>query len=166
MKCENCCKEQNGTYGSGRFCSEKCARGFSSKDEKIRLNKNSKISQTLKGKPVACNTPEAHKKAANTQKRMRIEKLLQSKWETLQFHNKKKRAFLEQGEKCKICGIKDWLGEKITFEFHHIDGNKKNDSRQNVLILCPNCHSQTPNYRWSVYASKKSKEKVSKNLGK
>ena len=31
MLCENCGKEHNGTYGSGRFCCQKCARGFSSK---------------------------------------------------------------------------------------------------------------------------------------
>ena len=31
MKCENCGIEHDGKYGSGRFCSVKCARGFSSK---------------------------------------------------------------------------------------------------------------------------------------
>lgn len=31
MTCENCGKEHAGKYGSGRFCSAKCARGFSSK---------------------------------------------------------------------------------------------------------------------------------------
>lgn len=31
MKCENCGKEHDGNYGSGRFCSKVCARQFSSK---------------------------------------------------------------------------------------------------------------------------------------
>lgn len=31
MKCENCGKEHDGKYGSGRFCCAKCARGFSTK---------------------------------------------------------------------------------------------------------------------------------------
>lgn len=31
MICEKCGKEHDGEYGSGRFCSAKCARGFSSK---------------------------------------------------------------------------------------------------------------------------------------
>jgi hypothetical protein len=31
MICENCGKPHDGNYGSGRFCCEKCARGFSSK---------------------------------------------------------------------------------------------------------------------------------------
>lgn len=31
MKCENCGCDHDGSYGSGRFCSAKCARSFSSK---------------------------------------------------------------------------------------------------------------------------------------
>ena len=31
MICENCGKEHNGSYGSGRFCSKECARSFSTK---------------------------------------------------------------------------------------------------------------------------------------
>ena len=31
MICENCGKEHNGLYGSGRFCSKECARSFSTK---------------------------------------------------------------------------------------------------------------------------------------
>mgnify|MGYP001378706026 CR=1 FL=1 len=33
MICENCQKEHNGSYGSGRFCSKECARSFSTKNE-------------------------------------------------------------------------------------------------------------------------------------
>ena len=32
MICENCGKEHNGSYGSGRFCSKECARAFSTKN--------------------------------------------------------------------------------------------------------------------------------------
>ena len=37
MICENCGKEYNGTYGSGRFCSKKCARSFSTKNSQGQL---------------------------------------------------------------------------------------------------------------------------------
>lgn len=33
MKCENCGKEHDGSYGSGRFCSKKCRGAFSRKGE-------------------------------------------------------------------------------------------------------------------------------------
>lgn len=45
MICENCGKEHDGSYGSGRFCSCKCARCFSTKANREETNK--KVSQTL-----------------------------------------------------------------------------------------------------------------------
>lgn len=37
--CENCESEHNGIYGTGRFCSAKCARGFSTKAKRDEINK-------------------------------------------------------------------------------------------------------------------------------
>ena len=37
MKCENCGKEHDGSYGSGRFCCKECARSFSTKNSKKEL---------------------------------------------------------------------------------------------------------------------------------
>ena len=49
--CENCKQEHDGQYGSGRFCSDKCARGFSTKAK--RKNINEKVSRKLKiNKPI------------------------------------------------------------------------------------------------------------------
>lgn len=45
MKCENCCREHDGSYGSGRFCSTKCSRGFSTKAKRKEINE--KVSKTL-----------------------------------------------------------------------------------------------------------------------
>ena len=36
--CENCNAEHDGSYGSGRFCSSKCARGFSTKAKRKEIN--------------------------------------------------------------------------------------------------------------------------------
>ena len=47
-KCENCEQHNNGEYGSGRFCSSKCARGFSTKNKRLEINQ--KVSNTLKGR--------------------------------------------------------------------------------------------------------------------
>jgi hypothetical protein len=46
-KCENCNKEHDGNYGSGRFCGKKCARSFSTK----KIDKN----KTKYGKCKICN---------------------------------------------------------------------------------------------------------------
>jgi endogenous inhibitor of DNA gyrase (YacG/DUF329 family) len=48
MICENCGYKHNGLYGSGRFCSSKCARGFSTKGKRSEIN--FKISKSLKGR--------------------------------------------------------------------------------------------------------------------
>lgn len=37
MKCENCGKDHDGSYGSGRFCSITCARSYASKNSQNKL---------------------------------------------------------------------------------------------------------------------------------
>jgi len=49
MYCENCEKEHDGSYGSGRFCDKKCACVFSTKSKRKEIN--AKISETLSGRP-------------------------------------------------------------------------------------------------------------------
>ena len=48
--------------------------------------------------------------------------------------------------KCENCGITEWMGLPTPIELHHKDGNRFNNNFNNLQILCPNCHSQTPNY--------------------
>lgn len=50
MKCENCNSKHSGKYGSGRFCSNVCARSFSTKRNRKTINR--KISNALKGRRV------------------------------------------------------------------------------------------------------------------
>lgn len=56
-----------------------------------------------------------------------------------------KRLYIieEQGGKCLWCGISKWREKPISFEMDHIDGDRKNSARENLRVLCPNCHSQT-----------------------
>lgn len=61
------------------------------------------------------------------------------------------REFLlkESNYKCQLCGwggINPYSG-KSCLEIHHIDGNRQNNLRENLQVLCPNCHSLTPNFR-------------------
>lgn len=49
--------------------------------------------------------------------------------------------------KCDCCGISEWMGKPISLEIHHIDGDTLNNNLDNLQILCPNCHSQTDNWR-------------------
>lgn len=45
--------------------------------------------------------------------------------------------------KCKICGISEWLNNKITLHIDHINGVHNDNRLENLRFLCPNCHQQT-----------------------
>lgn len=59
----------------------------------------------------------------------------------------KNRILKDRGHICENCGIKDWLGKPLTLELEHVDGDNRNNNKTNLLLLCPNCHSQTPTWR-------------------
>lgn len=48
---------------------------------------------------------------------------------------------------CNKCGNTQWLGRDIPLELHHKDGNKNNNSLDNLELLCPNCHYFTDTYK-------------------
>jgi len=49
--------------------------------------------------------------------------------------------------KCEVCGLEKWNDVEIPLELHHINGNNKDNSFDNLQLLCPNCHALTDNYR-------------------
>jgi hypothetical protein len=62
-----------------------------------------------------------------------------------------RRALLEwgrdyqcEGPRCQVQG--SWCGRPIMLHVNHKNGNWLDDRPENVQFLCPNCHSQTPNY--------------------
>lgn len=59
----------------------------------------------------------------------------------------KNQIINERGYKCENCGIDSWLGKKLIIELDHVDGNNRNNSKENLKLLCPNCHSQTPTWK-------------------
>jgi len=155
--CENCGKEHNGSYGSGRFCSTKCSRGFSTKGKRSLIN--SLVSETLKrktkvdriiikynyvcekcecefesikirsGKKIHCNN--CKRIVVHAKSKEEINTILDlAKTTVVKILYRAKR-------KCERCG---W--NESTLDIHHINGKKIENCNNlsNLVILCPNCH--------------------------
>lgn len=54
--------------------------------------------------------------------------------------------------KCEICGFSD----KRILQVHHKDKNRKHNTRDNLVLLCPNCHAlehwldKSGMYKWRI----------------
>ena len=146
MICENCNQEHDGSYGSGRFCSSKCARGFSTKLKREEINK--KVSNQLKGRLL---TDDHKKNISENQNRYfsddHREKI--SKARAGQSTYKLPTSILKLSGRtiakiikrlnlgCSSCG---W--DKAVGDIHHIVQRSKGgtDDHTNLTYLCPNCH--------------------------
>lgn len=64
--------------------------------------------------------------------------------------NHLKKRLIKEGIKkyqCEICNNINWNNAPIPLELEHCNGNNTDNRIENLKLLCPNCHAQTPNYR-------------------
>ena len=47
---------------------------------------------------------------------------------------------------CEQCGIDRWRDQALSLCLHHVNGDRHDNRLENLQLLCPNCHSQTPNF--------------------
>lgn len=61
----------------------------------------------------------------------------------------KRYLFDKYGNKCARCGWGEInpFTNTLPLEIEHIDGNYLNNAEENLIVLCPNCHSLTATYK-------------------
>ena len=134
MKCEYCKKEHDGSYGSGRFCSGKCARGFSTKEKRQEINE--KVSKKLsidglsKQEKIEKKRLEKH---ASYMREIEAASILDLSKRTVA------KIMKRMNMPCSYCG---WHVEGVIGDIHHILEKKNGggDNMENLTYLCPNCH--------------------------
>lgn len=119
--------------------------------KQAKICPNCKTSFTTKHKVVFCST--ACRKAIKFMDSVNSWK----RGELLGWHGKtfkvaswlRRYLFIKYENKCCKCGWdkQNLITGKIPLEVNHIDGNAANCAEENLELLCPNCHSLTPNFR-------------------
>lgn len=154
--CENCQSLITTTFGSGRFCCMRCSRAFSTKHSRSEINQ--KVSKKLagqsspsKGKPSPLkgrSRPlDIVAEAVRIRSENRRKKNALLPFDQLSNTAKRERIFEEQNGVCAICSIPPmWNGSKLIFQLDHIKGRQHGDERNNLRLICPNCHSQTETF--------------------
>ena len=162
MICEYCRGKYDIIYGSGRFCSKECAKGFSTRSKRAEINK--KVSLSLSGRPNNHKGRAGFKHSNSTIKKMQIsnkinatirsDKLIE-KWLSGKLCPEgitkyiRRYLLIKYNNQCSKCGWRETnqFSMKIPLETHHIDGNKTNNKESNLDLLCPSCHSLTETFR-------------------
>lgn len=64
-------------------------------------------------------------------------------------NNIRRYLFEISNSKCQRCGWSEVnvYTNKVPLEVDHIDGDSQNNKRENVILLCPNCHSLTKTWK-------------------
>jgi hypothetical protein len=89
------------------------------------------------------------------------EALLSLPYEKVPPNLQREKIYREQDGRCNRCGLSEWLGQKITLELEHKNGNHYDNARENIELLCPNCHSLTDTWRGRNKSKGRSGKRVS-----
>lgn len=101
---------------------------------------------------------------ANLLKAISEYKILNDNYENMSFDRLRIRVILEQDKKCNNCKLYLWFEKPITLEIDHKDGNNKNNNRENLEALCPNCHALTETWRGRNRKDLEKREIVTKEM--
>ena len=157
-----CPKCQKAHEKPGQFCSRSCANSktFSEETKELKRQKSLAFWNNLSDEEKAARAEAVKDHRYRPVKKNAAEiaqGILSRDWDVMSVQYKRLRVILEQNGKCNKCQNSHWLGQPISFEYEHKDGNNQNNARDNVEALCPNCHSQTSTWRGRKNGSKQAR---------
>lgn len=132
---------------------EVCQNSKSAAEASRRLNMHFNTFKRIAIKLGCYTTNQSHKgvKMGMRPSRIPTDDILAGKYPNYGTFKLKRRLIREgyKKDECEKCGwhIKREGEEFSPCELHHIDGDSRNHKIDNLIILCPNCHSLTQNYR-------------------
>lgn len=153
--CLYCGKELTGDYRK-KFCNHSCAASYNNMGV-VRNGSESENSYCLNcGKELDKYCKKYCCKECESEYRYKqsVEKWKSGSDEGWTGHGAGIKPFIKRylmakyDCKCQKCGwgeINESTGSS-PLQVHHIDGNCKNNSEENLQLLCPNCHSLTDTF--------------------
>jgi hypothetical protein len=130
--------ENTGKWGKKKFCGSVCSHRRHFSDES-----KAKTSKSLKGRKAPILSEETMLSRKKKIAAINLAKYLAKPFEDLGIDARRRRVLEEQNKCCAKCTLGEWLGQPITLEIEHKDGDNTNNARTNLEGLCPNYHSQT-----------------------
>lgn len=103
---------------------------------KIFIRPKSKLKNSKSGLYFCCRE---HKDLAQSMKSGEDFNIIRPQHYGKVSSNYRKCAFSIYEHKCAVCG---WQEDQQILQVHHIDGNRENNDKKNLIILCPNCHAK------------------------
>lgn len=117
FSCLNCGKEKRMNHScANKYCSKLCQTEFHY-NENIRAWKDGRLS--------------GNKGVNSIQVSNFVKKYIEEKF----------------NYRCVECGASEvWNDKPLCLQLEHLDGDSRNTVEDNLSLLCPNCHTQTPFY--------------------
>lgn len=145
-----------GNIKNKKFCNSSCAAKYNNHNSNNRIRKRKKhcincgelLNSGKKFCSSKCKTDYEYKQYIIKWKKGEISGQKKGSWGGLSSYIRR-YLFEKYNYKCAKC---DWAkinpySNTIPLEIEHIDGNSQNNSENNLVLLCPNCHSLTSTYR-------------------
>lgn len=129
----------------GIYCSRSCANSRIFSD--LSIKKKSIATKKYNDSLDSDTKLRLIEKSVTTKKINKKNKIQFADFNELSLNEKRERILYEQNHRCSECNIvQSWNSKPLRFHLDHISGNRKDESRSNLRMLCPNCHSQTDTY--------------------